>query len=345
VAWATPQYSKGQVDKAGRTLVDAGASHRDREIALGIVNNWRSSHSFPLNTFQVTVRNRARSVNEAALVAQRLKRLPSIELKLDCFDGMRLSQMQDIGGCRTVVDTVADVDDLLKLYRAKRSKHALVKEYDYLRMPKQSGYRGVHLIYRYFSDKKATYNGLLIEVQLRSHSQHAWATAVETVGTFIGQALKSSQGEEEWLRFFALMGDEFARREGLARIPGVPEGTHEVRLELCDLVSRLDILSRLRAYGRALHVLGEVEVGAGDSVYYLLQLDASDQTLRIVGYSKDELAQAELDYEELERATAENAALDVVLVRADSLTSLRRAYPNYFLDTTEFLEAVDEAIA
>jgi hypothetical protein len=40
------------------------------------------------------------------------------------------------------------------------------------------------------------YNDLKIEMQLRSQYQHAWATAVETVGTFIGQALKSSIGPE-----------------------------------------------------------------------------------------------------------------------------------------------------
>ena len=43
-----------------------------------------------------------------------------------------------------------------------------------------SGYRGVHLIYRYNSDRKTEYNTLLIEMQLRSQLQHAWATAVET---------------------------------------------------------------------------------------------------------------------------------------------------------------------
>jgi ppGpp synthetase/RelA/SpoT-type nucleotidyltranferase len=74
---------------------------------------------------------------------------------------------------------------------------------DYILSPKNSGYRSVHLLYKYNSDKKAPsiYNGLFIEVKIRSRLQHAWATAVETVVTFLQQALKSSQGEEEWLRF------------------------------------------------------------------------------------------------------------------------------------------------
>ena len=36
---------------------------------------------------------------------------------------------------------------------------------------------------------------------------------------------------------------------------------------------------------------------------------------------------------------------DAVLVSVDSMTSLRRAYPNYFLDTNLFVEAVKAAIS
>ena len=50
-------------------------------------------------------------------------------------------------------------------------------------------------------------------------------------------------------------------------------------------------------------------------------------------------------YSALERATEDQPRKDVVLVSAESLASLRRAYPNYFLDTTAFVESVREAIA
>src|SRR5690348_9890038 len=105
---------------------------------------------------------------------------------------MKLSQMQDIGGCRAVVASLSDVSRLVKHYKASDMKHKLLNEDDYITAPRKSGYRSYHLIYRYFSDKKSSHNGLRIEVQIRSQLQHAWATAVETVGTFIRQALKSS---------------------------------------------------------------------------------------------------------------------------------------------------------
>jgi ppGpp synthetase/RelA/SpoT-type nucleotidyltranferase len=39
------------------------------------------------------------------------------------------------------------------------------REDDYIRQPKISGYRGVHLVYRYLRDRQETYNGLSVEVQ------------------------------------------------------------------------------------------------------------------------------------------------------------------------------------
>ncbi len=54
---------------------------------------------------------------------------------------------------------------------------------------------------------------MLIEVQLRTRLQHNWATAVETVGIFTGEALKSSQGNEDWQDFFRLVSTWFAHKE------------------------------------------------------------------------------------------------------------------------------------
>ena len=121
------------------------------------------------------------------------------------FDRMNLARMQDLGGCRAVVNSVEKVRALVGLYEKSPIKHKLVGQDDYIAHPQASGYRGIHLVYRYYSDRSPTYNGLQIKLQLRSPLQHAWATAVETVVTFLRQALKASQGHADWLRFFSLM--------------------------------------------------------------------------------------------------------------------------------------------
>jgi ppGpp synthetase/RelA/SpoT-type nucleotidyltranferase len=86
--------------------------------------------------------------------------------------------MQDIGGCRAVVGTLAEVAALRQQYMRSKSRHVLLREDDYIVSPKPSGYRSLHLIFRFRSLGYAQYNYLLFEVQLRTAFQHAWATAV-----------------------------------------------------------------------------------------------------------------------------------------------------------------------
>ncbi len=62
----------------------------------------------------------------------------------------------------------------------------------------------------------------------------------------------------------------------------------------------------------------------------------------VTGYKSDELDTATHDYLVAEQGGQGNA--DAVLVSAESLVALKRAYPNYFLDTKVFLSAVRKAI-
>lgn len=341
--WVTPQFSRGEVDRAGETLLHDGADveYEDYLHALDVINNWRSSHSRPLYTFRFGVRRHAERVDLNALVAQRIKRLSSIRLKLKLSRNMKLSQMQDIGGCRAVVEDVMKVNRLVDNYRSSDIKHKLLGTDDYIANPKPSGYRSVHLIYKFFSDKKATHNGLRIELQFRSQLQHAWATAVETVGTFTKQALKSSQGEQDWLRFFALMGTAIADREGAPGVPGTPTNMSDLRKELREYARELDVAPRLHAFGAALQTFEGLGSGE-DSNYYLLELDASAMKINVIGYRRNELERATKEYLEAEKHLSGNS--DAVLVSVESMASLKRAYPNYFLDTQRFVEAVNLAL-
>ncbi len=343
MAWTIPANSPAQVDAAGAVLIKPSPAPIELEGALEAINNWRSSHSFPLNTFQVGLRLKARQVDIKSLIAQRLKRLPSIDLKLRRFKWLTLSQMQDIGGCRAVVSSVRRVDELVRLYRESDLKHKLDDEDDYIRNPKRSGYRGVHLIYRYFSDKKDTYNGLKIEMQFRSPLQHAWATAVETVSTFIQQALKSSQGQKEWLRFFALMGSALAIRERTPLVPDTPTDKKLLIRELREHAQHLDVENRLAAYGAALRTLEKP--GAKGAHYFLLALDPAANEVTVTGFTAAQLKEASEEYLATERKISERPGAEAVLVSVESVASLRRAYPNYFLDTRVFIDAVRRAIA
>jgi hypothetical protein len=323
----------------------ADATHEEYDVeALAIVNNWRSSHSFPLNTFTVTLKSKASSIDTESIVVQRQKRLPSILYKLNRFPGYRLSQIQDIGGCRAVLHDVPTIKKLIEVYRKSDLRHELVKIDDYLEYPQKSGYRGIHLIYKYVSDRRSVYNGLRIEIQLRSPLQHAWATAVETVGTFIQQALKSSTGEEGWLRFFKLMGSVIAHQEDTAAVPDTPTEITVLINELRHYAELLDVVNRLRAYGDALKFFEDPVFSVGTK-YYLLNLDPSQSEIRVDSYSKRELDRALDEYLALETSSSGTSGRDVVLVSADSVAALQKAYPNYFVDTRVFIGLVEDALA
>jgi hypothetical protein len=178
-------------------------------------------------------------------------------------------------------------------------------------------------------------------MQFRSALQHAWATAVETVGTFLSQSLKSSSGEQEWLRFFALMGSAIALREETALIPNTPADSRGLVAELRDLSQQLDVRARLTAYGDAMN---EAEQNTINAHYFLLAVDPRDKRITITGFRSKDLERASREYLDVERDIQKRPGAEAVLVSVESVTALRRAYPNYFLDTKVFLDVVSKAI-
>lgn len=342
--WAKREFSKGQINQAGQILL-APENPYVLENALEIINNWRAAHYYPLNTFKVTLRRKSQEIDPESLVAQRIKRMSSIHHKLDRFPNMRLSQMQDIGGCRAIVTNIEHVRALVKKYESSDLKHRLCAKDDYIISPKCSGYRGVHLIYKCFYDKpvSSVYNNQHIEMQIRSKPQHAWATAVETVGTFLNQALKSSQGEEDWLRFFELMGSVIAIKEKTALVPDTPTTKAALVAELRMYAEDLNVEHTLNMFGTALNI-GANDAQLKGHYYFLLKLEPSKNTMGVFGFKKNEVDLATDKYLQVEKEISGVVGSQAVLVSADSFNALRRAYPNYFLDTIMFINELKRAL-
>lgn len=354
MSYSVPMYSKSTVDKAGRTLAATKNAEEFDDAAWDILGNWRASHAFPLNTITVSLKGKVSRLGLSAVVVQRLKRSRSVLSKLS-RDSMRLTQMQDVGGCRAVVPTIEDVYNLRNKFYKSRSKHVLVSEDDYISSPKSSGYRGVHLVYKFQSSVKPEYNNLLLEVQLRSHAQHAWATAVETVGAVVGQALKSSQGESMWLSYFqiASLALEYSETPAFGRSPSISRG--QVARQLENLDSRLEVNKKLTAYRAALRATEQPK--ARSAGYFLLVLLPDEPGLQVFSFAKDEADAAQKEYQRYERLLpfrslqlplfpelADYSGAQVVLVGAESFRSIREAYPNYYLDTEQFISLVSRFI-
>lgn len=350
------RFSRAAVDRAGRTLLREDASGAEADAAWGVLANWRSVHAFPLNTATMDLRQKVKRVAPGALVVQRQKRARSILAKLAKESSMRLTQMQDIGGCRAVVNTLDDVYKLRELYLKSRSQHELVAEADYIKNPKASGYRSLHLIYRFMSKGHPGYNKLMFEVQLRTVTQHAWATAVETVGAVVGQALKASEGEKAWLEYFqfAALALEYTETRATSAA-ALTRGTVARSLE--KLGRQLDVNTKLAAYRATLKATEQR--GSKSAAYFLLLLYPERQELKIRAFSRHQAEDALREYERYERQLplhppgrqlslfpelSDYSGAQAVLVGADSLRSIRESYPNYYLDTKVFLDKIERFV-
>lgn len=348
--WTEIKYSKNQINKAGIVLVHNDYSNKELEKSIKILDNWKSSHSFPLHIFKKRLKLVSEKIDPNALVVQRLKRTPSIisKLRRKQTEQMKLSRMQDIGGCRSVLQNVKLVRKLCDEYYEKGKhcdlKHKFKNKKDYITNPKPDGYRSVHLIYKYESDKTTKYNGLLIEVQIRSKLQHLWATAIETVGLFTKQALKSNEGEKEWLMFFKLISTVFANKEKTPKVPGTPGDEVILFNKIKKLATKLQVINKIKGWTESIKLIDEIEKKeVGKRNFYLLNLDINNKELIINTFKRNEEEKATTAYSKAEKeAGSNNTNKDIVLVEAGTTKELKKAYPNYFLDTKEFLSILQK---
>jgi len=299
-----------------------------------VIENWRASHAYVLNTFQATLRRHVKG-NEIT-IAQRLKRRHTIFDKLTRQPGMRLARMHDLAGCRLIFDD----EESLHRYRAKihksRFKHKMkneVNDYDYLSNPKNNGYRGVHDVYSYVPYKPTAENwrGLLIELQYRTKIQHAWATAVEIAGSLTGNEPKFDRGDalhQEYFRFSSeLLSRKFENRYG-----PIPNMTST------DILNRWEELDRQTHLTRILDGMHYSTKRFENARNLILIIRGSE--LEIFGFSKTTAALTA--YNSLEQGDSD---ADIVLVRSDTGEGIRSAFRNYFSDARDFVRLLGEAVA
>jgi hypothetical protein len=247
--------------------------------------------------------------------------------------------MQDIAGCRAVVKSIDDVGPFVEACKQMWSEHTPREPKNYIEKPNEkTGYRGVHLVYKYQSDNELL-NNRLIEIQIRTREQHAWATAVETFDLIERQSLKSGHGDPQWQRFFCLMSSAIARRESSPIVRGTLIDRRELEDELRHYATALQVKRRLMTYGTIAKSLiphyegmGGYSGYSGEFGFFVIDLDVNSETVVIRGYKEDDARKA---YEDV--IDAERGGRNVVLAAARDFDQLKEAYPNWFIDTHNFL--------
>ena len=189
--------SLGNVNRAGAILRQArltqgqALSPEDIHNARVVAEAYRAAHAGPLHAAYMGLRSCLITEDVGLDLSQRLKRLPTIEDKLRRLPTMKLSTMQDIGGCRAVLDSQEQVQHVLGRFRANSLKRNQQPDTikDYVASPRPSGYRAIHIHTRY--------HGRRIEVQLRIRGQDIWAKTVDDLSSNTGIGFKHGDGPNE----------------------------------------------------------------------------------------------------------------------------------------------------
>ena len=176
-------YSRAEIDRLGWRLRKMARSEGE-DISLYV--DWSRSFGAALEEVESELDSRAGRIEQSGgfLRSSRIKQIGSVVAKLRRMR-TKLSGLEDIAGCRVVVPTPDDVDQLL--VECVTLCVSRVRDY---RAQSHNGYRALHLIVR--AD-----NGKPVEIQLRTHAQHAWANLTERFASILDPDLKYGGGSAQ----------------------------------------------------------------------------------------------------------------------------------------------------
>jgi ppGpp synthetase/RelA/SpoT-type nucleotidyltranferase len=357
-----PIISGKKIEKAGKCLIDEDMyidENKDKlSDAFDILSVYRFGFVTPLENALKKISPHVVTVESNALFSKRLKRHVSIVKKLQRFPDMNLKNMQDIGGCRVIVSSNKQVYKIARaLKRLPEFKlNGKYRVKNYIENPKKDGYRSYHITGKFVDDYDKERR---VEVQVRTEIQHYWATALEIVDLFTKQSLKSNQGDRDWQSFFQSTSLIFANFENISNFhnfKGLDKGNAIARVliqntelmtignNVADLEAKLKVIKRLEVFASSLHIVNEKLNELSDDYelgYVLLIINVYKRTIsyHIFGSEK----QAEDSYKEEEKQAAiknrkNKDTVAVALVYANNLRELKAAYPNFFADSSKFLE-------
>lgn len=167
-----------QVDKIGEALKHGKVCADD----LTELDHYRRTFESSYDLVANVLRNKLK----LTVTGRPSKTTRSITDKL-CRESIRLSQIQDIAGCRVVVDDIPAQDRLVRLLDIFLTRPRIVDR----RTNPSHGYRAVHLV--------AKIDGRCVEVQVRTVPQHLWAEISEKMADAIDLRIKYGDGDSEAL--------------------------------------------------------------------------------------------------------------------------------------------------
>jgi putative GTP pyrophosphokinase len=187
-------FSKSQIDRLGDRLKKGSPSDAD----LRLLDEYRHSFGDGYDVVIRTIREKlhleptGRPAKSTSSIAEKLRR-----------ESIRLSQVQDIAGCRVIVADVFTQDQTIAMLRDTFPETRVTDR----RTNPSHGYRAVHIIV-------AAY-GVSLEIQVRTALQHLWAELSERLADVVDSNIKYGGGTLEDRKWLALISENIAGWEEL----------------------------------------------------------------------------------------------------------------------------------
>jgi ppGpp synthetase/RelA/SpoT-type nucleotidyltranferase len=338
-------FSKSRIDKSGRSLSVPGELTEEVIELEDVFDAYRASHLEPLSKTTLELQQWLHGYGGRYYIAQRLKRKPQIIRKLTRLS-VRLTQLQDIGGCRIIVDTNRDVDKLIEFISKSLTESPtfeLKRVTDYRELGRDNtGYRSAHLILER--------EGKTLELQIRSRIQHYWSESIERTSVIYGYYLKEQEGDQAVIDYFKKLSDIFYEIES-GRDPSVQSKIvldglrekaqgiiyHSDKNRIFDSSVNEEIVQTLTSVQGASSALNN----------WIIVFDwktGEFLTWEAVGREADEAVRKYVMYE---RQFPAEQNFEVVMIGSSDIATVRQTHSHYFgiQKFDNILENLDQSIA
>lgn len=338
--------SKNQVDKSGKILATESWKNDEEYIKMDdLFNEFRGSYLEPLSEITLKIQEWLSTFSREYYIAQRLKRRPQILRKLLRLH-VRLSQLQDIGGCRIIVENNIIVDEMLDYISEKLNKSRyfkLIRTTDYrIAGRDDSGYRAVHLIV----ERK----GRTIEIQIRSKIQHYWAESIERTSVIYGHHLKELEGHPDVISYFKQASDVFYEIEcGRKPTPHMKNTLDSMRDIAENIISQNDNKNILYKGFNEKFIRAMIEKDSnlkGKIHNWMLVFDWNTGEFIYWSVIERNIHKANDIYKRMEKEYNPNMGFEVVIIGASDASAIMHTHSHYFgiEKYDRILENIDDSV-
>lgn len=322
--------SKTKIDRAGLALAKNKYREDGEYFELeDVFNEYRKAHLQPLSETTLELQHLLTNYGAQYYIAQRLKRKPQIIRKLNRLS-VRLTQLQDIGGCRIIVQKNADVDRLHKYLIEKvqsQNVFSIDRTTDYRDFGRDyTGYRALHVILKR--------GGVNLELQIRSRIQHYWSESIERTSVIYGYHLKEGEGDGRVISYFKNLSDAFYEIEA-GREPSIDKrlkvdelrGACEQIIQQSDKYRVFDSFVNEDIIKTLTEKEGKNPAGINNWILVFDWNAGAFVSWDIVSRNPSDAVETYIEYE---RMFPVESGYEVVLVGSSEVATVRQTHSHYF---------------